>query len=435
MELNRHSFVQLSKVRSCLSFLVYALFLSARGWGNHLFLNGDDATFFEAAYRDGWKSILKPFLGDSLFIQRIISYAISRGSIIGSSGIMFVVMIAGTAALALAIEISVRKRAGRLFGVFAGMIFVLLPPVNTILIGQISTIHTFILTAALVSSLLRAFPMRISQQNLLAVFGFLLAISHPFAFSLYLPLLLNLATSDWRFVNGEKRFYLGVSVGTIIQSAYQVSNSLEGLDTPSGREFGYALRWMMYSLMPPPIRGKSLSESSFSNDWIAVTLSICLVILIVFVLIKNTKNSDSHVQSKIATKLFLCGILLLTAEFLLSSKRYQHYLVIPSMFFWLGCLFLFAHRGALSGRGQKFSAAFLCVLFLLGAAQTIRLGERDAFYPLDENYMTLRHEFWLESIAEAQKTCLGYDKNHIVVLETMPSKQFTMSIPCWSLGD
>ena len=419
---------------SLLRISSYFLILTVRGWGTQTFINGDDGTFLAEAYRSGFGSVLRPLYGDLLFGQRLCFYLISLRPIDEAPKIMFISTIFITTCLAVLIEKVVRNATSLSGGFVFGLIFVALPPLNSNILGQFAPFHTTSLTVLLVLVLVREFPASSIGQSLLALFAFMVSISHPFSFALYLPLVLNILSPNFVFRKGEKRFYALLSLGICLQIFVQLSNSLYGFNAPSVREFFYALRWMTYSLMPPPIRGKSLSESSFSNDWLASAIMASLLVMIVFSIRCNKKNTKNNSRIRISMNMFLSALLLMIAEFLLSSVRYQHYLIIPTLLFWGGCFFLIYSNVSDNLFLSIVLPSIFCLIFLLGALQTMTLGENDHFYPLDDEYMNQREAFWVSTLDENRARCHDINNVGTVLLHTMPSHLMSIRVPCRVLG-
>lgn len=413
----------------------YVSILTFRGWGTQMFINGDDGTFLEEAYKSGFGSVLRPLYGDLLFGQRLCFYLISLRPIDEAPKIMFISTIFITSCLAILLEKVVRKATSLSGGFIFGLMFVALPPLNSNILGQFAPFHTVSLTVLLVLVLVREFPASSTGQSILALFALMVSISHPFSFALYVPLLLNIFSTNFTFRNGEKRLYAFFSIGTGLQILVQLSNSLEGLNSPSVREFLYAVRWMMYSLMPPPIRGKSLSESSFSNDWLASSIMASLLVIIVFSITRNLKTTKYNSQIRISINMFVSALLLMLTEFLLSSVRYQHYLIVPSMLFWGGCFFLIYGNVSDNLFLNLVMPPIFCLLFLLGALQTIRLGDSDFFYPLDHNYFNQRKAFWESTLGENRSRCHDVNNVGTVLLHTMPSHLMSIRVPCYVLAE
>ena len=132
--------------------------------------------------------------------------------------------------------------------------------------------------------------------------------------------------------------------------------------------------------------------------------------------------------------MFLSALLLMIAEFLLSSVRYQHYLIIPTMLFWGGCFFLIYSNVLNNLFLSMVLPSIFCLIFLLGALQTMTLGENDHFYPLDDGYMNQREAFWVSTLDENRARCHDVNNVGTVLLHTMPSHLMSIRVPCRVLG-
>jgi len=104
------------------------------------------------------------------------------------------------------------------------------------------------------------------------------------------------------------------------------------------------------------------------------------------------------------------------------------------MLFWGGCFFLIYSNVSDNLFLFIVLPSIFCLVYLLGALQTMTLGENDHFYPLDDEYMNQREAFWVSTLDENRARCRDVNNVGTVLLQTMPSHLMSIRVPCRVLG-
>ena len=330
----------LTKIRF-LCILSTSLILS---WRNSYFSNKliiDELSTAMSSRRFGFRDLLDNPEGFVMVGQRSLLVLISPGDLSGlAHRISLATILIWTVVIFGIFSIAYQKTKSRWLTYGIAMIPVI--SANEV------TVRWFLSTPFVISLfifLALIFETNVSRKsvNVVVMLGsFACAVSNP---AVIIPCSIALAFALLKQLNITKTGLMlitGSLAGVIVQFILRINYGTDRqIQTPNLKQTLIAIRWALYSLLPPPLRDAAVTKSaSFINDSFLIFVISILGIATIVIL----RNINDRKISRLCRNLVFCAILSFIVENFLSSELLYHYLFIPTSLFWIGILIGLRHQ-------------------------------------------------------------------------------------------